>query len=247
MKSILVKITALSLACVLATDAGATSRHQNGGKGGDGGNAASQAYAAAQALAAQQQEQSVRSSNSNKNSNDNSNSVDASSSNANLVSTGVRVATGVAIQGDTVEGSVSLAALGAAGCDGGFGITAGAPGAGAFGFNIGSNHCKELAYAVMAQNLGGSASAYLCASDRTFRNTQQALCNPRAAITDQQYDGGKVGAPISVSTRTTTPVSLALYTTCEVIGNTPNITVPYGMGSDADYVARAAAACWSTR
>jgi len=183
--------------------------------------------------------------NSNRNSNSNRNYNTASGGDALSLSGSIAGAASnnnVQIEGDNIEGSVALAGLAMGSCSGGS-VSAGAQGWG-LGFSVSSTYCENLALAGAAELYGGSGVAHLCSTEASFARSQPALCNPRAAITNQTYDGGKAGSAMTVATRS---APITLYTTCEVIGNTPHITVPAGMGSDADYIDRAARACFATR
>lgn len=238
------KKTFIMLACIstMATSAYATPKDNTPPPFQGGGDSTATAGAlAAQAqgqIQGQAQGQSLYNTNKIGVDVDNTNRNTNRNSSLNLNSAGAAASNSFSYDGGTVN-SVALAALAGGACTSGS-LTAGAEGIG-IGFSWSKNYCELIALAAAAELYGGNGAMIMC-DNTLFRNTQPALCNPRVAITNQTYDGGKAGTAMTVSTR-----SVALYTSCSVVGNTPHITVPAGMGSDADYVDRAARACFATR
>lgn len=138
-----------------------------------------------------------------------------------------------------IEGGVS-ASIGGATCTNG--LSLGIPGTGAIGFSLSDSDCKILAEADFLRSMGRPDLAMIHVQHiRRFRQTMDVVSDIVSnQITDQTYVGGdKLGT--ALSTRTA-PVT---YTACEVIGNTPHITMPYGATEEQTHAA--AVACFATR
>lgn len=174
------------------------------------------------------------------NNNDNTNRNNNRNTNLSLSGAEAEARSSVSIRTEgSVNNSVGLAALAGGACTSGS-VTAGAEGIG-IGFSWSKNYCELIALGAAAEVYGGNGAAVLCSGSEIFRDTQPQLCTSQEAITTQDY-GSKVDTV--VATRTA-PASL--YSSCEVVGNTPHITIPAEYIGDAAYTQRAAEACFATR
>ena len=127
-----------------------------------------------------------------------------------------------------IEGGVS-ASIGGATCTNG--LSLGVPGTGAIGFSLSDRDCKILTEAQFLHSIGRSDLAMIHIQHiRRFRATMDVVRDAeRAAITDQTWDGEKLGEqPTAVSTRTAVaPVARpdVAYASCDFDAAANKVTV----------------------